>query len=217
MNNILLGDHVCTVDKCGNIYFALKSDPSKLYDITVTKDNLIVCDRYVEEQKGDAEPDTEEIIVGELKPFDEDEKTLRQKIIKQKREEDETADDSDKDDETNEDIQKKYFPEDLEYNEYIDIRKTKEPYFVFSMVDDLSEMIVNRESVPALYETIIYEGDFEKNSPILKTTLINDLPLYRLCIYTSGDIKFRAIGSRDNIYKLDQMELKPIQLLHKCQ
>ena len=218
MANILLTNHICTIDKCGNLYFALKTDPTKLFDISITKDNSIVCERYIESNNSEGSglivSDKEEIIFGELKPFEEG-ITLREKIIKEKKaEEDENEYDSDKEeDENNEDIQKKYFVEDLEYNEYIDVTsKTKEPYFAFSMIDNnLSKMIVPRETIPALYETIVYEGDFQTNyRPIIKTTLINDLPLYRLCVFTSGHIKFRPIGSREKIYQLsDDMQLIP--------
>lgn len=208
-NNILLTDHICTIDKCGNVYFALRTDPTKLFDITITKDNSLVCDRYIEsnDNNGVLVEKESDIVLGELKPFEEG-ITLREKIIKEKKaEEDEDDCDSDKDEE-NEDIQKKYFPEDLEYNEYIDVKvKTKEPYFAFSMIDEnLSNMIVERETIPALYETIVYEGDFKTNRyrPIIKTTLINDLPLYRLCVFTCGYIKFRPIGSKEKIYQLDE-------------
>jgi len=148
---------------------------------------------------------------------------LRGSIIKQKKDEqDEMENDpnADYDEDDYEDVLKKtYYEEDAEYNEYVDENEDDEddkiythPSFSFSSdhkkikQHEINNLVSSREEILALYDTLVYNGDPSDASLIFKTKLLNDAAIYRLCIYTSGDIKFRPIGSREKNYKLSLNE-----------
>lgn len=196
---------LCTFDKYGNIYFSLSENQEQLYEIVITNTNDIICEKYIQNcDTYDSTLDYFDVNIGELVPFHNN-STLRGKIIKEHNDDDDNESDSDR--EINDDIEKIYLQENLEFNEYINERPNyDEPYFSFNIISEtkhISEKIIHdRESIHALYDTLIYQGTPESGNLIMKTTLINDHPLYRLCVYTSGDIKFRPIGSKDISYKL---------------
>jgi len=172
---------------------------------------------------GDTDDDSnKKIIIGKLVPF-ADNATLRGSIIKQKKDEqDEMENDpnADYDEDDYEDVLKKtYYEEDAEYNEYVDENEDDEddkiythPSFSFSSdhkkikQHEINNLVSSREEILALYDTLVYNGDPSDASLIFKTKLLNDAAIYRLCIYTSGDIKFRPIGSREKNYKLSLNE-----------
>lgn len=160
------------------------------------------------------------IIIGKLVPF-ADNATLRGSIIKQKKDEQDDMENdpnADYDEDDYEDVLKKtYYEEDTEYNEYIDDNEDEDDdddkiyvqtSFSFSSdhkkikQHEINNLVTDREEILALYDTLVYEGDPSDASLIFKTKLLNDAAIYRLCIYTSGDIKFRPIGSREKNYKL---------------
>jgi len=199
---------LCTFDKYGNIYFSLSDNPDELYDLTITDTNTILCEKYINQNNdNNQEFRSEDVNVGDLVPFYNN-STLRGKIIKEKLddyEEDDYGSDTELD--ITEDVQRQYLQEDLEFNEYSSKRDNcDEPYFSFNVSScskDLEgSLVFDRETIHALYDTLIYDGIPDSANLIMKTTLVNDMPLYRLCIFTSGDIKFRAIGSRELSYKL---------------
>jgi hypothetical protein len=202
----------CTFDKYGNVYFSPLGKPDQVYEISITRNNSIVCERYLV----NPEFDTGSINVGELIPFYNN-TTLRGKIIKEQEEND---DDDDSDNELTEDVQRAYLSENLEFNEYICERNTDQPYFSFNLsfqnqnADIEDKLVFNRELIHALYDTLIYQGTPDSSNLLMKTTLVNDIPLYRMCIFTSGDIKFRAIGAPESSYKLisDKGSIKVISL-----
>lgn len=199
-------DIICTFDKHGNVYFS-SDKTADLYDLTITNTNTLLCEKY--NIKNDLSKE-DDIIVGTLVLFNDNE-TLRGKIIKETAESDT---DSNSDNELTDDIYKKYLVEDLEYNEYIERHNTNEPYFSFNIVsknslkNSLNKIIFDRESTDALYDTIIYDTNI-----IMKTTLVNDRPLYRLRIFKSGDIKFRAIGGNEISYKISYNDNNEIFLI----
>lgn len=202
---IKLKDHdvLCTFDKFGNLYFSLSDDPNCLYDLTITKTNRIICEKYVQNDDN-GKLSSEDVYIGELVPFNNN-NTLREKIINHNNNND---NESDSDSELIEDIEKKYFQENLEFCEYINKKDNyDEPYFSFNVISNVNNiennLIFDRETNHALYDTLIYEGNPSSANLIMKTTLVNDYPLYRLCIFTSGDIKFRPIGSNEMSYKLN--------------
>lgn len=206
--NVSNKEILCTFDKYGNVYFSLSDNPNELYDLIITNKNTISCEKYNTNNEENRELSSEGINIGELVPFYNN-MTLREKLIKEKMNEyEENNSDSDNETEITEDIQEKYMPEDLEFNEYINKRDNcDEPYFSFntsSNAKDLeNKLVFDREIIHALYDTLIYEGAPDSANLIMKTTLVNDIPLYRLCIFTSGSIKFRPIGSSELSYKLN--------------
>lgn len=196
-------DISCTFDKYGNVYLSLFENPEEIYDLNISNTNNLFCEKYTISEKK-TENTSPTLNIGELIPFYNN-TTLRGKIIKDYLDDDYS--DNDSDNEFTEDIQKKYWPEDLEFNEYMDKRiNTNEPYFSFNLnthKNDLeNKLIYDREHIHALYDTLIYEGNLEVNTLLMKTSLVNDIPLYRLSIFTSGDILFRAIGSTQLHYKI---------------
>lgn len=213
-------DILVTFDKCGNLYFSPHDNPSNLFDLNITSNNSLVCDKYNNNNNNASETVLEEnkIIQGELKPFYNN-VTLRGEIIKNKSLEGE-KNSYDSDDETK---KESYFQEDYEYNQYLDNNNEDsetEPFFSFNgtiKTDLLNKIVFNREEeILALYDTLIYKGDPSCANIIFKTSLISDTPIYRICIYTSGDIKFRPIGQSDKFYELQYSSLDDtISLIHK--
>ena len=194
----------CTFDKFGNLYVSI--DGSKLYDIVISKNNTIALEEYcntIAEFNGNS--NGKDIIIGELKLI-KDNNTLMGKAIDTLNEKNDDNY-SDNDTELTENAERTYFSENLEYIEYIDEKSTREDSFVaFSVTsggDELDNIVKDYgETGITLYDTLVFEGSPENSELLMKTTLVNDLTLYRLCLYTSGDILFRAIGSASKKYKL---------------
>lgn len=162
-----------------------------------------------------------------------DTETLRGKAIKEKEHEKEQLEndydeDYDYDEYTNDDaseLKKTYYYEDKEFNEYVDnkngidenadtnnIDNYDGPMFSFNSdrkfikQNAIEKLITDREEHHALYEVLVYEGSPESSHIIFKTKLLNDTPIYRMCIYTSGDMTFRPIGSPEKKYKLTVLD-----------
>ena len=164
--------------------------------------------------------------VGKLVIFDQT-KTLKGTILKKKKNEDE-ANENDPNNEYNSDdedaIKTTYYHEDNEFNEEIDREElddtvddtfndyhhnpqsSRAPLFSFSSDDktikikQLDNLIVDGDDNFALYDTLLYDGSMSSSNLIFKTKLLNDIAIYRLCIYTSGHITFRPIGSTEIKY-----------------
>jgi len=128
-------------------------------------------------------------------------------------------------------IKTTYYHEDNEFNEQIDYEdygddndndnddtyndyhynpnSASAPMFSFSADDktikmkEIDKYIVDRDDCMALYDTLIYDGTPESCKLIFKSKLLNDSVIYRLCLYTSGDISFRPIGSNEVKYIID--------------
>jgi len=221
------GKHLlCTFDTYGNIYFAPTSEPDNLYDLVITNTNTITCEKCVNMNTNNIDNDNDyDIIIGELESF-KNKNTLRGKIISEMKEDDDDDNNGyNSDHELTEDVQKTYFSENLEFNEYIDIdgkkkhknkNKNKNAPFSFSFVKGLGlkDIVFYRDDICALYDTLIYDGSCEESNLLMKTTHVSEVPLYRLCIYTSGDVKFRAIGAKEIIYKLHYDPKYGVMLMH---
>ena len=210
---IKLEDNVinCSFDRCGNLYFSLLNEPEKIYDISVNKDNSLSLDIYSPLEENDdvdievgVDVDTEELAIGELRPV-KGGNTLKGKVIEDIEKDDERDSESEDDNRLIEDVEREYFSENRDYIEYIYEGKNRNKvYFSFNLVsnEDSEKIIFDREKIHALYDTIVYDGSPSENNLIMKTTLVNDLALYRLCLYTSGEISFRAIGSANSWYRV---------------
>jgi len=197
---IINSDIICSFDKFGNIYFSSIHSPDDLYDLTITNKNTIECEIYNNNNNNNNNKQIN-LIQGELVSLKLKD-TLKGKIINEM---EDKSYDTDSENELCEDVVKNYYPEDLEYNEYIDKELSREPFFSFNVPKDynLNNVVFDREDILALHDTLIYNGIPSECNLIAKTTLVNDLVLYRLCVYTSGDIKFRSIGSNDINYKIN--------------
>lgn len=191
----------CTFDKCGNIYFADASNPNDLYDLTITNTNELLLEKYIPTEYTDEKP----VYIGELVPFYNN-ATLRDKAIKSKQESQYDDEYNSEDEmEIDDDTIQKYYNENLEFNEYSN-KDRKDPFFSFNITSQTNlenKLVFDRDSVNALYDTLVYNGNLEMCNLIMKTSLVNDMALYRLCVFTSGDIKFRAIGSPEIYYKIN--------------
>ena len=199
--SITIGENIgCSVDKCGNVYF--RAD-GVMYDLNISHEDTLYCEPYVIN-----DPETRDVDIdvhkGELVVFSETH-TLRDLVIKSKKPEND--DDDGSDNELTEDAIAKYYPENLQFNEYNADDDPDTPYFSINIpIGCLTDIIADTdEHVLALYDTLIYDGNArlsDNSTLIAKTALINDLPIYRLCVFTSGHLKFRPIGSQEQIYEI---------------
>lgn len=193
MSSTILDGKICYIfDKGGNIYFSPSNEPSNYYELNITSNNSLSCEKIIMPICYD---DTK-FNIGDLVQLDDTSLKIKtQEIL-------EEDDDYNSDDDT----QKKYMPENFEYNEYMqndDNDDDEKVFFNFSEKMNLDNNFIHLDDVSnALYDTIVYRGDIANNELVMKTTMINDMPLYRLCLYTSGDIKFRPFGSENQFYKL---------------
>ena len=201
-------DILLTFDTMGNIYFAPKDDPDKLFDLSIDNKNILICDQYKIRDSDEEDNNNKSIKIGELFPLNDN--TLRGRIIKNKKENDDDLSD-DENEIFNEENIPKYFSENLEFNEYLDTNEENEAYISFNFVgkgaanrndQKNNKLIFERDDILALYDALIYEGTIEKSKLLLKTSLINDNILYRIVIFTDGSIKFRPIGECEKLYKL---------------
>lgn len=200
-------DLSCTFDRGGNVYFAPVDKPDDLYEMTITRENRLLCEKFIAGADADADAvdadAVDGIVIGELESCYDD-STLRGKILRQREQDTHDSDSGSESESESTDIQKTYYSEDIHYNMYLTPRDTTEPYCSFSFAPSIPhEGVIRGEATPtALYDTLVYEGNPERAQLIAKTTLHNDTQLYRLCVFTSGDVRFRPIGSPDQIYCL---------------
>jgi hypothetical protein len=219
---LIKNEIICSFDRCGNIYFGPLNDTHNLYELWITGQNTIYCDKFIEQNEHyntDSESDEEnnKIIKGQIISF-ANSNTLRGKIMKKINDETEEIDPNAEYDSDDDDIiQKTYFPEDNEFNEYIDDPDQEDncldnfnmPTFSFCSdhkkikLTDIDKIVTNRDDHMALYETLIYEGSPEDASLLFKTKLLNDTPIYRLFVYTNGNIIFRPIGEKEFKYQIN--------------
>jgi hypothetical protein len=108
----------------------------------------------------------------------------------------------------------KLFPEDKQFREIepvfnpnmddSDSDDEEQCIFSFNAQSKIKININNRNNgeVFSLYETIIYDGDFDNSLIILKSSLLNINALYRLLIYLNGYCSFRPIGYSEHKYKI---------------
>jgi hypothetical protein len=215
----------CTFDKCGNVYFSFVGQPKELYELTITRKNTLLCERYLENDNTNKDCT---FSIGHLVPINANGNNgdNRDNGGDSDNDGEDEIDilnyDSDKEIELETDVRNKYLTEDLRYNLYVE-KLSNEPYFCFNLAstmfskikgdDELhNRLIFDRESLHALYDTLVYEGAPGDAEIIMKTTLVNDNPIYRLCVYTSGDIRFRAIGSNELAYKLSYEGTNGLQM-----
>lgn len=196
------------------------------YDSSNNQLSNIDKDEYDDDDDNDNEL-SNNIVTGKIVPFT-DNTTLRGSIIKQKKDDeieqnnqvnqiDPNDPNAEYDEDDYEDVVKKdYYNEDIEYNEYLNGEDEDEnsdkiyttPKFSFSSdhkkikQSEILKLVSDNEEILALYDTLVYEGTPQDASLIFKTKLLNDVAIYRLCIYGSGDIKFRPIGAKETSYKL---------------
>ena len=209
---------ICLFDKKGNAYFKHPSSSNdELYDVVVTRDNKIELDKYFVKQQQHQKKDSEDFIEtkykrGELTSLT-DTKTLKGTIKTIHKEEQDVHDpNAEYDSDDDEPIMKRYYPEDEQYNEFVDDEdeylEINEGYFAFSFESnakgrDPDSMLRDIDDNEALYDTIVYDGTPEHNTLLFKTRLVNDLTIYRLIIYTNGQLVFRPIGGRETVYRLN--------------
>jgi hypothetical protein len=194
-------------DHGGNIYLNTLDNLEKIYDINIDSRNMLTCDRYEILDKG---ADTHIIYPNQHGKMDltNHEKSLKGKLLseydKELQERKENNSDEDNDEDTDikqQELVDKYYPENRQYfyddgDEYQD---GDDEYFKFLKYDTDME-IVDREVSNALYDTLIYN---DNGSLSFKTELIGCNPIYRICIYKSGYIKFRPIGLKETIYNIE--------------
>ncbi len=204
---IKIGTVSCTLDNTGNIYFTTHNNIT--YDIVIDSDDNLTCSKTDLNTLLIPKEEAVDIAFGEITLFDED-NTLHS-LAKKKHTEVENDPNEDVDEIENETvIKKKYYPEDIDFDEYISDNDSTKPYCSISCnIEDkivTDNILYTNEYLP-LYETIIYDGTIESKHFLIKTKIHNELTSYRLCIYTSGDITFRGISNEIRNYKLNDLLL----------
>lgn len=197
MNIIKIDDKkiICTLDYAGNFYMQLDDD---IYDFSINHKDEIICEKYNITNQEDC---IYEFCT--IKPYFNNislQGKAMQQMTKEGTEHNINLDDPDA-------VKKSYFKEDYDFNMYKkNSSEIEEPYFVIGFNNDTFDkksIVHKRETINALYDLIVYSGTIECPNLLIKTSLENDTPLYRMCIYI-GDalIKFRPIGSIDKYYKI---------------
>jgi hypothetical protein len=69
----------------------------------------------------------------------------------------------------------------------------------------------NYEDTMPLYETLVYNNN---DALILKTKMINDVPIYRLYVHGDGELEFNAIGNRSKKYTIAKNEKTVSLIMH---
>jgi hypothetical protein len=185
-------------DWTGNVY--LKSQKTeKIYQIYVdTNNNIILIDC------NDMEFSACDIGFKQMKLTSEP-SSLKGKIQK----EDETKDkDVNKNDSHIEDI---LYPEENEYYEdddeiYSDDDLTDS--FNFSKINSEINIYSTDEST-SIYDTFVYNGSYQYNSLIIKTSYNGYSLPYRLLIYTSGEFIIKTIGQSQWYNQLSELNDEP--------
>ena len=214
----------CDIDNSGNVYF---SNNNKYYELFINNRNELFCEegmtKEIEElEEIDIEREKRNTKFTKLFLYNGDDtlhSLAEKKLSEQIREDADIEQSIDKNQEIEEDdyeinVKKEYFYEDIDgdVDEYIndsdeDDKYYDEPYFIFGYEGNTEgkNKIKYTNETMALYETLIYKTNDDENKLIFKTKLVNDSPIYRLCIFTDGTIKFRAIGNKESVYQLDKL------------
>lgn len=111
-------------------------------------------------------------------------------------------------DEDNEYNTMKYFPEELDY---MDSRKKKDnTKYIFNNNTDCSiKIFKSNVKINTLFDTYIYDTNFDKKTLSFVCKSNTNDSLYILCLYTYTKlIEFRPIGSLSKTYKIDIVDNK---------
>ena len=175
-------------DSTGNLF--IKYD-AQLYIIDITNDNDIILlkdDNYNELQNND-------IICMPCAPKIEKLCLVSDNGNKNK---------NDEDDDDN-----KYYPENNSFLNVTDEEHTEcynnyDHEFIFSRVNqNVNINIVESDDYPALFDTLIYEGDPENGKLVFMSSCKENVKLmYRLLIYTTGEFYFRPTGEDIKKHKI---------------
>lgn len=200
--NLLINNEQIEVifDYGGNVYFKHNQN---YFDLDVDSNNNLTCGACIVHDNNE-NLSNKQIKIGELK-LTSDSKSLKGHAQREIDRKISLMDNSDDIAEFNEDEQYKYLYEDKEYNDYDsqndDDDDDNNEYVKFLSLGETVNIYDYDDSV-ALYDTLIYNDDMEHGVLCFKTCLVGINPCFRLKIYKNGIISFRALGTKDNMYRL---------------
>jgi hypothetical protein len=95
--------------------------------------------------------------------------------------------------------EKKYFHQEniIDNISDDDIDNLDRDIIIYQNLNDLNKVNLNIDNkfIPS-YETLIIDGTEKSNNLIFRTEIINDQPLYRITIFTSGNLLLNIIGTK---------------------
>ena len=109
----------------------------------------------------------------------------------------------------NDDAEHKYYYENIMYdeddgedeiNDY-NYNNEESVVFLYTNQDNKIKTIELCDSIP-LYDIVARDGDLSSGSIVMKTKLVNQIPIYRMNICNDKVISFRSIGDEENIYDI---------------
>lgn len=189
-------------DSAGNAY--LMANGGKTYQLLIENNDNIIC---VEDAQFVF--NKYNIPLKKLK-LSSDPMSLKGKIIKEKRkEEDENEENQNDSDEGNDyEVIRRLYPEDFDFyqdsdGEEEEINSEDElDEFQFAMPGLCDIRISDSDEYTAIYDTIVYNGSYEKNNVVLKTTYCGTPLPYRLLIFSSGEFIIKKIADSQIINRL---------------
>lgn len=108
---------------------------------------------------------------------------------------------------TNDEVEEKYYYENAMYDEnnYDDdyeYDNEESVIFLYTNSDNKETKIIELSDSTALYDIIVHNTDLLSNDIVMKTKLINQIPIYRINICRDTTISFRAIGGKEYLYDI---------------
>jgi len=200
--NIQVNDHNIELffDNGGNFYFKCSDE---IYDLSISSNNKLDCDICKIDEINNSHPKNIKLNNLKLTMESNSLKGQIQRDINKKKSTDEPNNIDDIENEEND-----YYNHLYENHEFTDFNSVNsddendhnESVKFLSCGIDIN--IYDFDNIIALYDTLIYNDDPEHGSLCFKTSLVNINPCYRLKIYKNGTLSFRAIGDKEEFYKL---------------
>lgn len=106
--------------------------------------------------------------------------------------------------------EKKYFHKEINMNELSDEENINDrDIIIYQNLNDLTKINLNiiDDIIPS-YESLIIDGNIKSNNLIFRTEIINDQPLYRITIFTDGNILLNIIGTQIKKFKFNYETLE---------
>lgn len=188
------------LDTLGNLYL---KHGEHVYDFVIGMDNTI----SIEELPSNYEIDLTEIEIncdGKLVMLSNP-KSLKDQI--------EISDSIEKNDDGD-----KYYYENNLYDEgdiYDDDEIEEYVTFMYTNPEKKSIKIIELGESVALYDVIVHNIDLKSNDIVMKTKLVNQIPIYRINICSNNMLSFRPIGCEQLIYSINIDNNNKLKLINE--
>lgn len=188
-------------DSAGNAY--LMANDGKTYQLLIESNDNIICIQDIQFVFH-----KHNIPLKKLK-LSSNPMSLKGKIIKEKEKENEEDEENqnDSDEEDDYKVIRRLYPEDFDFyqdsdEEEVDSEEDEMDEFQFAMPGSCDIRISNSDEYTAIYDTIVYNGSYEKNNVVLKTTYCGTPLPYRLLIFSSGEFIIKKIADSQIVNRL---------------